>query len=307
VLESVEIENFRCIRHARLEFDPRATAVFGENAAGKTSVLEAIFFLSAGRSFRTTSREHLLAQGADFFRIVARGQTESGSVTLGAEWRDGSTHLRFGGRPVRSSSEMAAALPLQVIDPGVHRVIEEGSSLRRRLLDWGVFHVKHEFMPAWRRYQRALEQRNAALRSGSSLRDAMVWDVELASAGTVVGRARGEYLDVLRPYFEEISRELFTEAVDFEYWPGWSAEYSLGEALQAAGGRDAKVRFTSVGAHRADLRFKLAGLSARNRVSRGEQKMLAMAFILAQIRCLSGVGGARTTLLLDDPAAELGG
>ena len=305
MLDSVEIENFRCIRRARLEFDPHATAVFGENASGKTSLLEAIFFLSSARSFRTNAKEYLLAQGTDFLRVVARSQTQAGPVVLGAEWSRGATQLRLAGKPVRSSSEMAAALPLQVIDPGVHRVIEEGSSLRRRLLDWGVFHVKHDFMPAWRRYQRALQQRNAALRAGGNLKAAMMWDAEIAAAGTVVGRARSEYFEVLKPYFNDLSTELLGVPTAVEYRPGWLAEQSLSEALQLAHERDAKVGFTTVGAHRADLRFKLGGLAARGRVSRGEQKMLAMAFILAQIRCMSDVGGPKTTLLVDDPAAEL--
>jgi DNA replication and repair protein RecF len=165
--------------------------------------------------------------------------------------------------------------------------------------------VKHDFMPAWRRYQRALQQRNAALRAGGNLKEAMVWDGEIEAAGVAVNRARSEYFESLRPYFDAVCTELLSAPAQVEYRPGWSAEQSLGEALQAARERDLKVRFTTVGAHRADLRFKLAGLSARDRVSRGEQKMLAMAFILAQIRCLADVGGRRTTLLLDDPAAEL--
>jgi DNA replication and repair protein RecF len=305
VLESVEIENLRCIRQGRLDFDDIATAVVGENGSGKTSLLEAIFFLSAGRSFRTNAREYLLAQGADFFRVVGRIRTDLGSMVLGAEWREGSSRLRLAGRPVGSSSEMAAALPLQVIEPGVHRVIEEGSSRRRRLLDWGVFHVKHEFMPAWRRYQRALEQRNAALKSGAGIQGASIWDAELASAGTCVSRSRADYLERLAPHFRELCAELLTDSVTLEYRQGWAAGEPLDEALRTARERDAKVRFTTVGAHRADLRLKLAGFTARDRVSRGEQKMLAIALILAQVRCLAELGGPRSTLLLDDPAAEL--
>jgi DNA replication and repair protein RecF len=201
--------------------------------------------------------------------------------------------------------DLAEVLPLQVIDPGVHRIIEEGSARRRRLLDWGVFHVKHEFMPAWRRYHRALEQRNAALRSGASLQAVGVWDQELISAGTIVDATRRSYFEVLLPHFSFLAAQLLKEEAGLSYHAGWSQEGSLAQALERAQPSDARVRFTTVGPHRADLRIKYAGEVAREQVSRGEQKMLAVALILAQIRCLSVSANRQTCLLLDDPAAEL--
>jgi DNA replication and repair protein RecF len=305
VLEAVAIENFRCLREARLEFDPRATVVWGDNGSGKTSLLEALFFIGSGRSFRTNIREHLVTRGADLMRVVARCRSDVGEISLGAEWTPTGTRLRLGGRSVRSAVEMAEVLPVQVIDPGVHRLIEEGSARRRRLLDWGVFHVKHDFMSAWRRYHRALDQRNAALRSGSKLQDVIAWDHELFAAGTIVDAARREYLDTLLPHFEELGMELLSEAAVLTYHAGWSAEVSLEEALQRSQANDLRVRFTTAGPHRADLRFKFAGQSARERVSRGEQKMLAVTLILAQVRCLAALAHRETCLLLDDPAAEL--
>jgi DNA replication and repair protein RecF len=305
VLETVAIENFRCLREARLEFDPRATVVWGDNGSGKTSLLEALFFVGSGRSFRTHLREQLVMRGADFMRVVARCREEIGEVSLGAEWTSSGTRLRIAGRSVRSAVELAEALPLQVIDPGVHRLIEEGSSRRRRLLDWGVFHVKHEFMPAWRRYHRALQQRNAALRSGATAHEVSAWDSELASAGSAVDAARTDYLAVLEPHFKVLASELLPDSAELKYRPGWSGDGSLEEAIRRARTHDLRVRFTTVGAHRADLRFGYAGRAARECVSRGEQKMLAVTFILAQIRCLASVAQRGTCLLLDDPAAEL--
>ena len=304
MLEAIEVENFRCIRHESLQLDPAATLICGENGAGKTSLLEAIFFVSHGRSFRTTVREQLLAKDAQFLRVIARVQSPLATV-LGAEWSDGTTQLRLAGRTARSTAEMAQALPVQVIDPAVHRVIEEGSSRRRRLLDWGVFHVKHEFMPAWQRYQRGLQQRNASLRSGRPLAEVTAWDGELTAAAGVMDAARRSYLESLLPYFKALSQQFLGERAAVNFYAGWPADAALADALTDSRERDLRVRFTSVGAHRADLRFKLDGRLARDRASRGEQKLLAMTFILAQIQCLAATGSARPTLLLDDPAAEL--
>ena len=196
-------------------------------------------------------------------------------------------------------------LPLQVIDPGVHRIIEEGSARRRRLLDWGVFHVKHEFMSAWRRYHRALEQRNAALRSGAAMQAVAAWNPELVSAGTAVDDARRSYLQTFQSHFSALVPMLLAAEVGVSYHAGWNQDIPLAEALQRAEASDARLRFTTVGPHRADLRVRYAGQVAREQVSRGEQKMLAVALILAQVSCLSALSSRQTCLLLDDPAAEL--
>jgi DNA replication and repair protein RecF len=193
VLTTIDIEHFRCIRSARLELDPRATGIVGENGSGKTSLLEAIYFLAHGRSFRTNQREKLLPPGADFLRVVGRVETPRGSLVAGIEYSEQGTRANLAGQGVSGIAEIAEILPVQVIDPGVHRLIEEGSARRRRLLDWGVFHVKHEFLGVWRRYQRALHQRNAALRANGDDQMIAAWERELSAAGHRVDELRGEY------------------------------------------------------------------------------------------------------------------
>lgn len=306
VLSSLEVDHFRCIRHARLEFDARATGIVGANASGKTSLLESIYFLGHGRSFRVAQRDKLIQTGSDFLRLVARLETGSGTVVAGAEYNAGVTRLQLGGRSLSSFSEVAAVLPIQVIDPGVHRLIEEGSSRRRRLLDWGVFHVKQDFLGSWRRYQRALQQRNAALRSGASVTTVSAWDYELSASGQIVDEQRTAYFQVFRPAFEEWATRLVGPDATLDYRRGWRSDLSLVEALIESRARDQRLRTTTVGAHRADLQFTIAGAPARDRVSRGQQKMLASAFVLAQVALRAAQSYQQSTsLLLDDPAAEL--
>lgn len=305
MLISLEVENFRCIENAKLEFDSRGTGILGGNASGKTSLLEAIFFLGHARSLRTNTREKLVRRGTDFFRIVGRLETSRGVLVAGTEYVDGETRTRLAGQGISSISEVAEILPIQLIDPGVHRLIEEGSARRRRLLDWGVFHVKHEFLPSWRRYQRALLQRNAALRANED--DAVIgaWQRDLVEYGIEVDAARAGYADLLKSIFEGIAARLLDEPATLEYRRGWPADQSLAESFESAKTRDQKLRTTTVGPHRADLGFRLSGVMARDRVSRGQQKMLAAAFILAQIELRAQSATVPTCLLLDDPAAEL--
>lgn len=305
MLASVDINNFRCIAEAQLEFDPQGTGILGKNASGKTSLLEAIFFLGHGRSLRTNVRDKLVRHGAGFFRVVARVDTPRGSLVAGTEYGGERTVTRLGGQGVSSVSEIAEILPLQLIDPGVHRLVEEGSARRRRLMDWGVFHVKHEFLAIWRRYQRALLQRNAALRRLESPSVIGAWEAELVECGGAVDRARAAYVEELRPCFEALAGRLLGVEATFEYRRGWPADVSLDQSLVARRDRDLQLRTTTVGPHRADLAFKVEGSPARDQVSRGQQKMLACALILAQVELRARYATVPTCLLLDDPAAEL--
>ena len=306
MLTTIDIENFRCIRAAHLTLDPQATGIVGENGSGKTSLLEAIYLLAHGRSFRANQREKLLPPQTDFLRVVGRIQTARGELVAGIEYGKQGTRANLAGQGISGIAEIAEILPVQVIDPGVHRLIEEGSARRRRLLDWGVFHVKHEFLGVWRRYQRALQQRNAVLRSNGDEQLLAAWEGELGTAGHRVDTLRSEYASQLLPHFVGIAEQLLgAQGARFSYRRGWAAEHELVAQLIESRPRDQRLRTTTVGAHRADVAFAFEGAPARDRVSRGQQKLLAAAFILAQLAFQAAQGAPPACLMLDDPAAEL--
>lgn len=304
MLSDISVTNFRCIREAELEFHPSGTGIVGPNGSGKTSLLEAIYFLGHGRSFRTRARDVLQGPALDLFRVVARLDTPPTRLTAGIEFADGETRLRVGGR-ASTFAEFASLLPMQIVDPGVHRLVEEGSMRRRRQLDWGVFHVEHSFVDPWRRFQRALLQRNAALRTGSPESAVRVWDAELIQAGDLIDQHRERYLAALQPVFATVTQRLLTFPITLGYRKGWSGEVSFAQALADSFPRDSRNRTTTVGPHRADLTFRIEGMTARERVSRGQQKMLAASLVLAQTALRAESPGPATCLLLDDPAAEL--
>jgi len=305
VLASVDIENFRCIKDVHLDFDPEGTGILGKNASGKTSLLEALYFLGHGRSLRTNVRGKLLREGSSFFRIVSNIQTSRGSLVAGVEFANDRTRIRLAGADVASVSEVAEILPIQLIDPGVHRLVEEGSARRRRLLDWGVFHVEPNFLQVWRRYQRALLQRNAALRAQLGIDVIAAWERELVQCGEIVDRAREAYAATLKVGFEAMASALLQESATLAYRRGWPEQETLEDALVTRRRRDQQIRTTTAGPHRSDLVLSLSGGAARDRVSRGQQKLLACALILAQVELRARRAAVPTCLLLDDPAAEL--
>ncbi|HQR48620.1 MAG TPA: DNA replication/repair protein RecF [Steroidobacteraceae bacterium] len=304
-LERLAIEDFRCVERAELEFDPRCNLITGENASGKTSLLEAIFFLGRGRSFRSNRNELLIRSGAERFNLYARILRHGVNQPLGMRVAGDGIEARYAGRPVAGLAELATLMPVQAIDPEVHRLVEGGPQERRRYLDWGVFHVEPGFVEHWRRYQRALRQRNASLRAGQAEALVRAWDEELIAAGEEVAAFRRRYVAGLQGALRAAGQSLLGADVDISLHQGWSAERSLAQSLEQSLPRDRERGLTHIGPHRADLAIRMDGQLARDRVSRGQQKLLASAMLLGQLAYDAERGSGVAALLVDDPAAEL--
>src|SRR5690349_17240692 len=187
-LAELRIENLRCVESASLDFSPELNLIAGENGAGKTSILEAIFLLGRGRSFRTRTSERLIRYGQPHLTVF--GRTDDSPVRYaGIEVAaDGGTRARINGENAASLLELSGVVPVQAIDPEIHKLVDEGPERRRRWLDWLVFHVEPTFITHWSRYQRSLKQRNAAIKAGS--REFEVWNAALVEHGVEIDRAR---------------------------------------------------------------------------------------------------------------------
>jgi len=303
-LQQFKATGFRCLEDLEFAPDPVLNLVSGPNASGKTSLLEAIFYLSRGRSFRASGNRELIKTGAKGFtlfgEIAAAGETHRAGVEVAA----GERHIRVNGEN-GTAADLANIIPVQAIDPEVHNLIQGGPEFRRRFLDWGVFHVKHSFLAAWRRYQKALRQRNAALRMGQPDSSVQAWDAELIAAGTEVDACRREYFDAYLSLLSPIIAEKLPFGAICSYRRGWSDDESLSDALHQSRARDRAMGSTQIGPHRADLTVTVHDRRARYRVSRGQQKLLAATLVIVQTRFVADHGVADLVLLVDDPAAEL--
>jgi DNA replication and repair protein RecF len=301
-LRRLQVTDLRCLQAAHLELDSRFTLISGPNASGKTSLLEAMYVLGRGRSFRTRRLEHLIRRGAQKF--VVFGEVESGErrLPVGVEGSPDGMRARVAGTDVASLSDLAVVFPVQIIDPEVHKLIEEGPSRRRRYLDWGVFHVEPGFLQTWQRYQQVLKQRNAALKVGRAVN---AWDRDFVRYGDEITAARVRYVEQLVDEARRLASELLGLDLQLVYRSGWLKELSLGEALVQSARLDQERGSTQVGPHRGELHIQLGGAVARDRISRGQQKLLAAALLLAQLKLFPAHLPQQPSLLLDDPAAEL--
>jgi DNA replication and repair protein RecF len=300
-LASLQISGVRSIGAASLELRPGLNLIFGPNGSGKTSILESAFLVGRGRSFRTRHTEQLISRGVDRLQLFAT--TTDPAHRIGFEYRRDESYVgRLDGQDIRSLAELPGAFFVEVIDPEVHRLVEGAPGERRRWLDWGVFHVEPSFLESWLRFSRTLKQRNAALRQGM---DPSIWDAELVTHGERVASARGEWLKSVQPFWKQAVLQLSGLEVDMCYYQGWAADRALAEVLADGRDRDRTRGSTLSGPQRADVKLTVQGRPAREVLSRGQQKLVAAALVLALLQRLRGERNTPPTLLLDDPAAEL--
>jgi len=298
-------QNFRCLESIELEPDPCYTLICGPNASGKTSVLEALAYLGRGKSFRSSQTSNLIRHGEHAFVLFGQVDLSGRPVSVGVRNSREGLEVRVDGESEAGAAALAATLPLQVIDPAVHNLVSGGPDERRRFLDWIAFHVEPDYLDLWRRFRRTLKQRNAALKDPAARSGIAAWDAEFVSLGERVDAVRRRALERSLAALEEQGAALLTSRIGFEYSPGWSADKLLGEALADNLERDALLGSTQSGPHRADLRLSCDERQARRLVSRGQQKLLASAMILAATATAQAALDQRLLLLLDDPAAEL--
>ncbi len=305
-IESLTIHHVRIIPNAEISPSPAVNLIIGPNAAGKTSVLEAIDVLSRGRSFRTDKLDRIMTTGSRTMLVAARLQTPSGtSMMVGLEKSRTGTHIKIQGRDADSISELAALMPVQALHPESHQLIVGGPAHRRAFIDWGTFHVERGYGAVWRRYRRALRQRNAALRVSRGMAAVRAWNDELSSTGEAVDRFRREYLSGVLPAVNVYCSELLKTSIDFRYESGWPGTETLRNLLDLEFQRDVDRGHTRFGPHRADLQITLSGRPAGTVASRGQQKLLVAALKLGQTCDFSKRKHRRCLVLIDDLPAEL--
>jgi DNA replication and repair protein RecF len=306
-LNTLEVRNFRNFEQASLTFAPGLNLVTGANASGKTSLLEAIYYLGRVRSFRTSVADQPIRYEQGAFRLVGRVAAGMGiPVVVGIERSEARYTVHLGGKPVRRLSDLAGNFPVQVFSSDTISVLNGGPRTRRHTLDWALFHVEHRYRDTWQRYTRALRQRNAALRARVSNTEVKAWDAELLEAGREIDAFRRDYLEQLSPYLRsEIDGLLPGSELSIHYLQGWPATSSLAESLAAGLERDLVQGYTHCGPHRADFRLLLDGHPVAAHCSRGQQKSVLLGLMLAQVCFQQATGGTAGAFLLDDLTSEL--
>jgi len=308
-LTRLRFDQLRCFETVDIELAPDLNVFIGPNGAGKSSLIEAIHLLGYGRSFRGRVRDGLIRTGQPQLEVYAEWLDGAGQARRAGLRHTGSTwEARLDGATATSLSELCVQLAVVTFEPGSHELIGGSAEHRRRFMDWGLFHVEQEFMGFWRRYARALKQRNTLLKTQPGQRVLEPWNHELAQAGEALTRLRQSYLDRLEPVLTQTADQFLPEleTASLEFRPGWKRdEMSLADALLLSRERDVVLGYTSIGPHRADWRLSYDALPQGEALSRGQEKLTALTCVLAQARAYAAQQGTWPIVCLDDLASEL--
>lgn len=306
-IRQLKISGVRNLQPLNLTLQPGVNFIYGDNGSGKTSILEAIVLMAAGKSFRTSQLKHVLANNADRIEIQMDIDDESlGQCQLDSLRLKGGDHLlKLNGSVLTSQAEAAHWLPVQVIDPTTFKLLSGSPEERRQFIDWGVFHVEHSFMEQWKTFRKQLKQRNSVLKQKET-EWLSVWNKGFVESALVIDQHRRDYLKRFKPEFMRILNAL-DESVDVSlaYYPGWDKESDLQNVLEKQQERDMVLGYTQSGPHRAELRIKVDKQPAAEILSRGQQKTVVAALKIAQGALFQQESGRRTIYLVDDLASEL--
>ncbi|WP_372738355.1 DNA replication/repair protein RecF [Neptunomonas sp.] len=308
-IRSLSVEKIRNISALSFEPSERINIIYGANGSGKTSLLESLHFLGLTRSFRTNQFRYLISasetQSLVFSTIDAMGNGQIKPLGVSRDM-SGEVNIRYAGNSI-DLSELAGLIPLQLINTDTFELLEGSPATRRQFVDWGAFHSETAFIQLWRAFKRVLQQRNSLLKCGKIdpvLRQ--IWDQEFILYAEQLTSMRQRYIDLLMPDFEEILLRLVGDlAITLKFSPGWDKKRPLDELLSENLLRDLKQGFTSIGPQRADLKVKSEGVSAAERLSRGQKKLVVSALKLAQGALFHRLSNRPCVYLIDDLPSEL--
>tara|TARA_Y100000034_G_scaffold114236_1_gene150144 strand:- start:2774 stop:3868 length:1095 start_codon:yes stop_codon:yes gene_type:complete len=310
-LSHLSLNNFRNIEALTLEPVNGINIIYGENGSGKTSLLEAIYFLSHGKSFRTAKHKNIIQHQQDKFVIHGRKALHDLSIPIGiSKNQAGETSLKIQGKTSRKISELAQLVPVQVITPESYSLFFGGPKERRKFLDLGLFHVEHDFFYLWQSFNKVLKQRNALLKSKPRdyFEQIKFWDKEFVRLAEQINNLRIAYISRFKQqFFDKMCAELtLVSDLEINFHAGWKESETLSEALEQSFERDAKQGFTSKGPHKADFSFSVSGNSVENTFSRGQLKLLLYALKVTQNSLIESETDKQSILLIDDLPSELG-
>jgi DNA replication and repair protein RecF len=299
--------NFRNFVEQKIEFCPEFTFVSGQNASGKTSLLEAIYLLGRGKSFRTSAIYNCINHACE--RTTIRAKISNNMYYADPFWmgwqraRDGAVQYKVAENIEQKLSGFIKYLPVQFIDINTYKIIEEGPVFRREYLDWLLFHRCAQFSDIWQRMKKSLDQRNILLKSYPvDMVQVQLWTKSFVFHANIVDKLRKELVLELSAQLKPLIAQYYNvTSVEINYLQGWDEELFLEQSLAQGLRHDLMRKNTSFGPHKADLQILIDGYAVKEVFSRGQVKLLTCLMMQARASVLA----VKSVFLIDDLSAEL--
>lgn len=301
ILEHLSIINYKNIQEATLELSPNINCFIGHNGAGKTNVLDAVYFLSFCHSAQTTQDSLVIRHDQDFFML--EGKYEDFTIHCGMK-RGGKKVVRRDKKAYQRLSEHIGLIPIVLVSPSDILLIEGSSEERRRLMDVVISQQDPAYIESLNRYNKALQQRNAMLKIEDMEPDPELmglWEEQMAREGEAIYQKRQAFVEQLTPLFQQYYETISggREQVSLRY-TSHCQRGPLLEVIQRDRFKDRAVGYSLHGIHRDDLEIMLDGHPMRREGSQGQQKTFVIALKLAQFEFLKRANSQTTPLLLLD-------
>jgi DNA replication and repair protein RecF len=302
ILSELKVHHLRNLSSIKLQLHPRFNFISGANGSGKTSILEALYLLSCGHSFRSREIAPIIQQGQSTFTVFARG-VEQETISIQKSSAE-STQIKLNNQFCSSTSQLAYALPCQIFYSDIFQIIDAGPAVRRSVLDWGLFHVKPNYLGLLKDYKKVLKHRNALLKKHAPYAHFVPWDKQLSDLAEQLDLLRKEYFALWEQEFNQVLAQLTELECTMHYFKGWDKKNSgkeLQQVLQEHFESDKHKQYTQYGVHQADIIIESNLNKAKQFLSRGQQKIILIALKLAQANLVAH----DCLYLLDDLPAEL--
>lgn len=306
-IAELQIRNFRNLESVTIQTSPHFNLFYGHNGSGKTSLLEAIHYLGLGKSFRASQADHIIQHHAPSLSIFAHLSINDRMIPAGIERHaDGAKKMKLDGAAINRLSIMAQQIPLQLISTESHRFFYDGPKVRRQFLDWGVFHVEHNFFPQWQQVQQIIKQRNASIKSRQPHREVVIWNQDLVPLAEEISNIRRNYIAKLEPVLNQLLGQLLhNKNLALRYFCGWDENKGLSAVLMQDLSRDFHLGYTQSGPQRADVQLYFGEIPAQDYLSQGQLKLASYALHLAQGLLMSQEAKKSPIYLIDDLPSEL--
>jgi DNA replication and repair protein RecF len=300
-LNTLRIKNFRNIKDFRVELDPGFNIFIGKNGSGKTSILEAIYISFRKKSFRTNKIENCINLQENFYSTFI--QTQEDDYVVSQKQVNKNSLVKVNDN-LANSKELAFLVPVQIINNNIFNVLDSGSKYRRKIIDWGLFYSEPSFIDIWAKYNKALKNKNAALKSNQGTNDIQAWNSILAKTGFSIHSQRKKYLNELSKTLQTIIQK-DKKNISMQLTDSWESEAVLEKEITQSLKKDMYYRVSQVGPHKTDILFSQDNMEIKNIYSRGQQKTFLLNLYLSQSINLFENYGKKCLFLIDDINSEL--